>query len=84
MLIFVTLFIFYVAQVADENWQIGLEGQRGNLSIFAGMAFLGMILTAINFAGIDEKGNKVTKSTVYGGLSVAAFFLIWRAVMALV
>lgn len=84
LIVFVSLFAVYVSQVADENWQIQLDGQKGNLIIFAGMAFIGMILTAINFAGVDEKGNKVTKRTVYGGLSVAAFFLIWRAMMAIV
>lgn len=84
LIIFVVLFTVYVFQVADENWKIQLDGQRGNLATFGGMAFILTILAAINFAGINEKGNKVTKNMIYGGLSVAAFFLIWRAMSALV
>jgi len=80
----VIVFIIYAFQVADENWKVQLDGQRGNLMIFAGLLLIGMILASIEFAGINQKGNKVTKSTIYGGLSIAAFFLVWRLMMAIV
>ncbi|MDQ0157133.1 hypothetical protein [Robertmurraya andreesenii] len=80
----VLLLVFYFSQVADENWEFELDSQRGNLSIFLGLLFIGLILAAIDFAGINEKGNKITKSTIYGGLSIAAFFLVWRLMMAIV
>ncbi|WP_246041877.1 hypothetical protein [Robertmurraya kyonggiensis] len=73
LFVFVSLFAVYVSQVADKNWQIQLEGQKGNLIIFAGMAFIGMILAAINFTGIDEKGNKVTKSCIWGTFGCCIF-----------
>lgn len=79
----VILLIFYFSQVADENWEFELDGERGNLSIFLGLLFIGLILAAIDFAGIREKSSKVTKNTIYGGLSVAAFFLVWRLLMAI-
>lgn len=79
----VLLLVFYFSQVADENWEFELDGQRGNLSIFLGLLFIGLILAAIDFAGINEKSNKITKSTIYGGLSIAAFFLVWRLAVAL-
>lgn len=84
IILVVIVFIIYAFQVADENWQVQLDGQRGNLMIFAGLLFIGVILASIEFAGINQKGNKVTKSTIYGGLSVAAFFLLWRLMMAIV
>lgn len=80
----VILLVFYFSQVADENWEFELDGQRGNLSIFLGLLFIGLILAAIDFAGIREKSSKVTKNAIYGGLSVAAFFLVWRLLMAIV
>ncbi len=80
----VLLLVFYFSQVADENWEFELDSQRGNLSIFLGLLFIGLILAAIDFAGINEKSNKITKSTIYGGLSIAAFFLLWRLMMAIV
>lgn len=84
IILVVIVFIIYAFQVADENWQVQLDGQRGNLMIFAGLLFIGVILASIEFAGINQKGNKVTKSTIYGGLSVAAFFLLWRLMMTIV
>ncbi|TKC17083.1 hypothetical protein FA727_13590 [Robertmurraya kyonggiensis] len=80
----VIIFVIYAFQVADENWVIELDGQRENIFIFFGLLFIGVILSAVNLAGIHEKSNKVTKGMIYGGLSVAAFFLIWKAAMALV
>lgn len=84
MFLVVISFAIYLYQVSDGSWEFEMDGQRENLSIFLGLLFIGLILSSINFAGIDGKGNKVTKSMIYGGLSVAAFFLIWRALMALV
>lgn len=80
----VIIFAIYAFRVADENGVIELEGQRENIFIFLGLLFIGVILSAVNLAGIHEKSSKVTKGMIYGGLSVAAFFLIWRAMMALV
>lgn len=74
----ILIFSIYAFRVMDANWEIDMASQRGNLTIFAGLIFIALILTAIDFAGINEKSNKVTKSTLYGGLSVAAFFLVWR------
>lgn len=67
----------------DENWEVDLASQKGDLMIFAGLTFIAFILAAIDFAGINEKSNKITKSTIYGGLSVAVFFLVWRLALAL-
>ncbi|RTR36323.1 hypothetical protein EKG37_01845 [Robertmurraya yapensis] len=80
----VLIFGIYLARNMDENWEINLDGQRGNMYTFLGLIFIACILTAVDFAGINEKSNKKTKSTIYVGLSVAAFFLIWRAATALV
>lgn len=52
--------------------------------IFLGLIFIACILTTSDFAEMNEKSNKKTKRTIYCDLSVAAFFLIWRAAMALV
>lgn len=80
----VVLFVFYAVQVADENWVIDLEGQSGNILIFIALLFIGVILSAINLAGIHEKSNKVTKGMVYGGLSIMVLFLVWRVMMTFV
>lgn len=78
----VIAFIIYVFQVADENWIVQVKGQEENLFILLGLLFIGLILASIDFAGIHEKGSKLTKRSIYGGLSVAAFFLVWRLMMA--
>lgn len=79
----VIVFVIYAFQVADENWKVQLNGQEGNLFILLGLIFIGLILASIDFAGIHEKGSKLTKSSIYGGLSVAVFFLVWRLMMAI-
>lgn len=76
-------FGIYLAKNMDENWMMDLNGHRGNMYIFVGLIFIACILAAIDFAGINEKSNKITKSTIYGGLSIAAFFLVWRLAVAL-
>lgn len=55
-----------------------------DITIFLALLFIGVILSAINLAGIHEKSSKVTKSMVYAGLSIMVLFLVWRAMMALV
>ncbi|TKC17081.1 hypothetical protein FA727_13575 [Robertmurraya kyonggiensis] len=82
--VLIIVFVIYAFKVADENWKVEIEGQIGNLLTFVGLLFIGLILASIDFAGINEKGNKLTKSSIYGGLSIAAFFLIWRLMMEIV
>lgn len=62
--IVVLIFGIYLAKNMDENWMIDLEGQRGNMYIFLGLLFIAGILGSIDFAGINEKSNKITKSTI--------------------
>lgn len=82
--IVVSLFALYLYRASGGQWQFELDGHRGNLSIFLGLIFIGIILASIDFAGIREKSNTVTKGMIFGGLTVAVFFLVWRAMMALV
>lgn len=80
----VITFIIYAISVMDENWEVDIVSQKENLLIFAGLAFIAFILAAIDFAGKNDKGNKVTKSTLYGGLTVAIFFFLWRLAIAII
>ncbi len=69
--------MIYAYNVADENWTIG-EDQRTNLTTFAVELFFAVILYSINAAAHQEQGDTVKKSHLYAGLSIAAFFIVWR------
>jgi hypothetical protein len=38
---------------------------------------------AIGAAAERDKAEKINKKAIYGGLSIAAFFLVWRLLMVL-
>lgn len=74
----VTTFVIYAYNVADENWTINTEEQRTNLTTFAVAIFFALIIYSINAAAHREEGDTVKKSHIYAGLSIAAFFIVWR------
>ena len=83
-ILLVITFAIYAYNVADANWTINTEEQRPNLITFAVAIFFGTILFSVNGAAQREKGDTVKKSTVYVGLSIAAFFIVWRVLLAFV
>lgn len=74
----IVIFVIYASRVMDENWVIDVQDQKNNLFLFVGLFFVALILTAIDGAGVRDKGNKVTLNMIYGGLSPATIFLVWR------
>lgn len=83
IVIVVTLFAIYLGIHMDENWVVDLDGKKGDIWTFVIFLFIGFILASINFSSLNEKSNKITKSTIYGGFSVAVFFLVWRLAVVL-
>lgn len=83
VILLVIAFAIYAYNVADENWIINTQEQRPNLITFAGAFIFGTFLFSINSAAQREKGDTVKKSTVYVGLSIAAFFIVWRLLMTI-
>lgn len=79
----IVIFIIYATQVADENWNINFRAEKNNLILFGGLFFIALILTAIDGAGVRDKGKKVTLNMIYGGLSIATFFLVWRLLIGI-
>lgn len=79
----IVIFVIYATQVADENWMIDFREEKNNLILFAGLFFIALILTSIDGAGVRDKGNKVTLNMIYGGLSLAIFFLVWRLLIGI-
>ena len=82
-ILLVITFAIYAYNVADANWTINTEEQRPNLITFAVAIFFGTILFSVNGAAQREKGDTVKKSTVYVGLSIAAFFIVWRLLVTI-
>ncbi|MEQ2527458.1 hypothetical protein EKG37_01850 [Robertmurraya yapensis] len=82
-LVVIVIFVLYASQVMDENWMIDFQDQKYNLVLFGGLFFIALILTAIDGAGVRDKSNKVTINMIYGGLSLATFFLVWRLLMGI-
>lgn len=75
--------MIYAFRVMDENWMIDLKYEKNNLLIFGGLFFIALILTSIDAAGVRDKGTKVQMSTVYGGITIAVFFLVWRLLIGI-
>lgn len=77
--------MFYWAFTApDESGGISFEEHKFNIIGFTVFGFIGLMLMSIVLAGErDGKETKVNKKAVWGGVAIAAFFLIWRLLMAL-
>lgn len=82
-LLIIGLFVIYAFQVTDVNWEIDLTYEKDNLLIFGGLFLIALILTSIDAAGVRDKGTKVQMSAVYGGISIAVTFLVWRLLIGI-
>ncbi|MEH7346253.1 hypothetical protein V7122_20630 [Bacillus sp. JJ1532] len=76
-------FVIYAFNVADENWTVDFQEQKYNLLTFCILFFIALLLTSIDGAGVRDKGRKIKKTTIYAGLSIAGFFLVWRIIIAI-
>ncbi|MBT2642283.1 hypothetical protein J7I80_08605 [Bacillus sp. ISL-41] len=76
-------FAIYAFNVADENWNIDFEEQKNNIYIFLALSFVAVILTAVDAAGVRENSKNVGKKAIYGGLSLAALFVVWRLLVTI-
>lgn len=82
-LIVVVAFVIFAFNTADKDWTIDFQEQKYNLLIFLFLFFIALLLTSIDGAGVRNKDEKIKRSTIYAGLSIAGFFLVWSLLMAL-
>ena len=71
-------FSIYAFNEMDSDWNFDFKGREGELTIIIIVRIIGLILHSIDGAGLKDKGKKVSKNTIYAGLSIGAFFLVWR------
>ncbi|WP_102349128.1 hypothetical protein [Bacillus sp. Marseille-P3661] len=76
-------FAIYGFNVADANWEVNVQEEKPTLILFTVLFGIALVLLSIDGAGVRDKGTKIKRSTIYAGLSIAVFFLIWRLLMGI-
>ncbi|MDT0163771.1 hypothetical protein [Bacillus sp. AG4(2022)] len=75
-------FIIYACTI-QENGMIDTQKYFNQIVTFVVLASIGLILAGISGASLKDEGERVSKKAVYGGISIAVFFLLWRLSMGL-
>ncbi|WP_144475376.1 hypothetical protein [Cytobacillus oceanisediminis] len=75
--------ILWAFNAADEDGTIHLEGNEPYAYLFLGLSITGLITGSIALRAMNEKGDKISKKTVFSGLAVAAIFFLWRLSVSL-
>ncbi|MCK6208639.1 hypothetical protein EVU96_24365 [Bacillus infantis] len=74
---------FIYAYTIQEDGIIDTQKYFNQILTFVVLGLIGLVIAGISGASLREEGKKVSKKSVYVGLSIAAFFLLWRLSMSL-
>jgi predicted MFS family arabinose efflux permease len=66
------------AYFVQEGGSIDTQKHFNELLIFGILGVIGLLLASIDAAGDRDKNKKVNSKTIYFGIVIAIFFLIWR------
>lgn len=76
-------FSIYLKNNMNSNGQIDFSNRMEELYIIISAFFIGLLLHSIDGAALKNKEKKISKNTMLAGLSIAAFFLVWRLLMTI-
>lgn len=76
----VGLGIYFYLKV--ENNTLNMQEERFNLIIIIILLIIGAVIVGIEMAARQKNEKFISKSTIYGGLSIAAVFIVFRLLMS--
>lgn len=76
-------FSIYLKNNMNSNGQIDFSNRMEELYIIIIAFFIGLLLHSIDGSALKNKEKKISKNTMLAGLSIAAFFLVWRLLMTI-
>ncbi|MDZ5474421.1 hypothetical protein SM124_22255 [Bacillus sp. 31A1R] len=71
------------AFMVQENGQIDTQEHFSVILTFLVLAIIGFLITAIGLAAKNQEGSKINKRTVFTGIVIAIFFIIWRITVSI-
>lgn len=78
ILVIAVTFYFYFKL---ENGTINVEAERMNLIIMLVFVLIGTVMVGIGMNAIKKNEKFISRKSVYGGVSIAVIFVIWRLVI---
>lgn len=77
-LVFLVIAITIYFYLKLENGTLNVAEERMNIIIIMALTLIGMVMAGIVMTAIKKNENYIDKKSVYGGISIAVIFLLWR------
>jgi cytochrome bd-type quinol oxidase subunit 2 len=77
-LVFLVIALTIYFYLKLENGTINVAEERMNIIIIMALSLIGMVMAGIVMTAIKKNENYIDKKSVYGGISIAVIFLLWR------
>lgn len=77
-LVFLVISIIIYFYFKLENGTINVAEERTNLIIMMVLVLFGTVMVGIGMTAIKKNEKYIEKKSVYGGISIAVIFILWR------